>query len=108
MSKEALQFGKSAKQSKSKKTPIQPPEKPNAIPEIDRDYIKKIAAQAKKLRVKSGYSYESFAIHAGINRNTYFRFERSATNGDNYTIALLLKITRGLNISMKDFFQSIK
>ena len=81
--------------------------KSHAIPDVDRDYIIKIAATAKKMRIKAGYSYESFALHAGINRNSYFRFERSTTTGDNYTIALLLKITRGLNITMSNFFQSI-
>jgi transcriptional regulator with XRE-family HTH domain len=97
MPKEKVQSSNPEKETKS-----------HNIPDIDRDYIKKIAAKAKELRIKSGYSYESFAIHADINRNSYFRFERSAKNGDNYTIALLLKITRGLNISMKNFFQSIK
>ena len=82
--------------------------KSHNIPDIDRDYIKKIAEQAREMRIKSGYSYESFAIHAGINRNSYFRFEKSAITGDNYTIALLLKITRGLNISFTDFNKSIK
>jgi transcriptional regulator with XRE-family HTH domain len=84
--------------------------KPRIIPDVDRDYIKKIAAKAKELRIKAGYSsYEGFAIHAGINRNSYFRFEKkSAESGENFTIALLLKITRGLNISLTDFFQEIK
>jgi DNA-binding XRE family transcriptional regulator len=108
MNEEATKYGKSAKQRKSRKTKKEPPKKPHVIPEIDKDYIKKIALRAKDMRVKAGYSYESFAIHAGINRNTYFRFEGSATSGENYTIALLLKITRGLNISMEDFFQPIK
>jgi len=83
--------------------------KSHSIPDIDRDYVKKIAARAKELRIKAGYSYESFALHAGINRNSYFRFEKkSAESGENFTIALLLKITRGLNIAMTDFFQDIK
>jgi transcriptional regulator with XRE-family HTH domain len=95
---------------KGKKENVAPDKvtKSHVIPDVDRDYIIKIAATAKEMRIKAGYSYESFAIHAGINRNSYFRFERSATTGDNYTIALLLKITRGLNITMTDFFQDIK
>jgi|ERR1035437_115583 transcriptional regulator with XRE-family HTH domain len=96
MPKEKVQSSNPEKETKS-----------HNIPDIDRDYIKKIAAKVKELRVKAGYSYESFAIHADINRNSYFRFERSATTGDNYTIALLLKISRGLNITMSNFFQSI-
>ena len=82
--------------------------KTHAIPDVDRDYIKKIAAKVKELRVKAGYSYESFAIHADINRNSYFRFERSATTGDNYTIALLLKMIRGLNMTSTEFFKDIQ
>jgi transcriptional regulator with XRE-family HTH domain len=97
MPKEKVQNSNPEKETKS-----------HNIPDIDRDYIKKIAATAKEMRIKAGYSYESFAIFAGINRNSYFRFERSATTGDNYTIALLLKITRGLNITMSNFFQDIK
>ena len=82
--------------------------KTHAIPDIDRDYIKKIAAKAKFLREEKGCSYESFALHAGLNRNTYFRFERSAVTGDNYTVALLLRVIRGLNMTATEFFKDIQ
>ncbi len=82
--------------------------KTRIIPEIDREYIKKIAAKTKLLREENGYSYESFALHAGINRNSYFRFERSAVTGDNYTIALLLRVIRGLNMTIAEFFKDIQ
>lgn len=83
--------------------------KAHVVSDVDRDYIKKIAAKAKELRIKEGYSsYESFALHAGLNRNSYFRFERSAVSGDNYTIALLLRVIRGLDTTTTDFFQQIK
>ena len=83
--------------------------KAHVIPDVDRDYIKKIAAKVKELRIEAGYSsYESFALHAGINRNSYFRFEKkSADGGENFTIALLLKIVRGLSMSMPQFIQHI-
>jgi transcriptional regulator with XRE-family HTH domain len=97
MPKEKVQSSNPEKETKS-----------HNIPDIDRDYIKKIAAKVKELRVKAGYSYESFAIHADINRNSYFRFERSATTGDNYTIALLLKVIRGLNMTSTEFFKYIQ
>jgi transcriptional regulator with XRE-family HTH domain len=97
MPKEKVQSSNPEKETKS-----------HNIPDIDRDYIKKIAAKVKELRVKAGYSYESFAIHADINRNSYFRFERSATTGDNYTIALLLKVIRGLNMTSTEFFKDIQ
>ena len=83
--------------------------KVHVISEVDREQIKRIAKKVKELRVKAGFSsYEGFALHTGINRNSYFRFERSASTGDNYTIALLIKITRGLNISLSDFFHDIE
>lgn len=82
--------------------------KAHIIPDIDRDYIKKIAAKAKLLRDDKGYSYESFSLHAQINRNSYFRFERSAVTGDNYTIALLLRVIRGLNMTTTEFFKDIQ
>jgi len=99
MPKEMQQQDASAKEAKAR-----------IIPEVDRDYIRKIAAKAKEMRIKAGYSsYESFAMHAGINRNSYFRFEKkSAETGENFTIALLLKVTRGLNMTMTDFFHDIK
>ena len=97
MPKEKVQNSNPEKETKS-----------HNIPDIDRDYIKKIAAKAKFLREEKGYSYESFALHAGLNRNTYFRFERSAVTGDNYTIALLLKVIRGLNMTTTEFFKDIE
>lgn len=82
--------------------------KSHIIPEVDKVQIKKIAAKAKELRVKSGYSYEEFALNASINRNTYFRFEKAAITGENITLALLLKVIRGLNMTVEDFFKDIK
>ena len=97
MPKEKVQNSNPEKETKS-----------HNIPDIDRDYIKKIAAKAKLLRDEKGYSYESFALHAGLNRNTYFRFERSAVTGDNYTVALLLRVIRGLNMTATEFFKDIQ
>lgn len=82
--------------------------KSHSIPEVDKVQIKKIATKAKELRIKSGYTYEEFALHAGINRNTYFRFEQSGKKGENFTIGLLLKVVRGLNLTISDFFKDIK
>jgi len=90
---------------KNQRSKIDSDTKVHSISEVDREQIKKIAEKVKELRIKAGFSsYEGFALHSGINRNSYFRFERSASTGDNYTIALLIKITRGLNISLSDFF----
>jgi len=81
--------------------------KQHFISEYDRELIKKIAARVKKMREEQGYSYESFAQHAGINRNSYFRLEKSALTGDNFTIALLSKVIKGLNLSFSSFFKDL-
>jgi len=78
--------------------------KKHEIPELDMDTIKRIAAKARNMREKQGFSYEEFALHAGLNRNTYFKFEKSAATGENFTIATLLKVIRGLSVSLRSFF----
>lgn len=77
------------------------------ISDLDTETIKRIAAKAKELRKNKGYSYEGFASHAGINRNTYFKFEKSAESGDNFTIITLLKVIRGLDLTLPSFFEDI-
>jgi DNA-binding XRE family transcriptional regulator len=81
--------------------------KKHDITDLDRETIKRIAVKAKEMRVALGYSYEDFAMHAKINRNTYFKFEKSATSGDNFTVAILIKVIRGLNQTLHSFFKSI-
>lgn len=78
------------------------------ISDLDRETIMKIAAKAKKLRTEMGFSYEQFALHAKINRNTYFKFEKSSLTGDNFTIAVLARVIRGLDLSFSSFFSDIK
>ncbi len=79
------------------------PRKKHDIPDIDKEMIKRIASKAKKIRIEMGYSYEDFALHAGLNRNTYFKFEKSSITGDNFTISTLLKVIRGLNQTFSSF-----
>jgi DNA-binding XRE family transcriptional regulator len=94
---------------KEKQLQVTTTKKAHVVPDVDRDYIRKIAVKVKELRIEAGYSsYESFALHAGINRNSYFRMERSAASGDNFTVALLLRVIRGLNTTTTEFFQQIK
>lgn len=81
--------------------------KKHDITELDRESIKRIALKAKKLRVAKGYSYEQFALIANINRNTYFKFEKSSTTGDNFTIAVLAKVIRGLDQTFESFFKNL-
>lgn len=82
--------------------------KPHQIDELDRATIKLIASRAKELRIQMGYSYEEFALHAKINRNTYFKFEKSALTGDNFTVAILLKVIHGLDMTLESFFNGMK
>ena len=81
--------------------------KKHEVPDLDKDTIKRIAAKARDMRKDKGYSYEAFALHAGINRNTYFKFEKSATTGENFTMATLLKVIRGLEQSLASFFEDL-
>lgn len=80
--------------------------KRNELTDLDREVIKRIAAKAKQLRIEMGFSYEEFAIHAKINRNTYFKFEKSSSTGDNFTVAVLVKVIHGLNQTFESFFQN--
>ncbi len=67
-----------------------------------------IADRAKNLRKGMNFSYEEFALNSGVNRNTYFRFEKSAESGKNFTVALLLQIIRGLHMTPAEFFKDIR
>lgn len=81
--------------------------KKHDITNLDRETIKQIATKAKEMRISQGYSYEDFAMHAKINRNTYFKFEKSAFTGDNFTVAVLAKVIRGLDLTFETFFKGI-
>jgi transcriptional regulator with XRE-family HTH domain len=81
--------------------------KKHEVPDFDKEAIKKIATKARDMRKSKGYSYEAFALHAGINRNTYFKLEKSASTGENFTIATLLKVIRGLDLSLSEFFKDL-
>jgi len=81
--------------------------KKHVITDLDRETIKRIAAKAMEMRIKMGYTNEEFAISAQINRNTYFKFEKSSSTGDNFTIAVLAKVLRGLNLTFESFFQNL-
>ena len=81
--------------------------KKHKIDELDRATIMRIASHAKELRIQMGYSYEAFAMHAKIHRNTYFKFEKSAITGDNFTVAILTKVIRGLSMTLDSFFKGL-
>ena len=82
--------------------------KTHAITDHDKKTIMRIAGKARQLRVAGGLGYEEFALKANINRNTYFKFEKSATTGENFTVATLAKVIRGNNQTWETFFKDFK
>ena len=63
--------------------------------------LKQIGDRLKELRKKAGYSnYENFAFENDIPRAQYGRYE----NGQDMKLSSLLKVLKGLDISLKDFF----
>ena len=75
--------------------------KQRIIPPDDALIIKAIGELAKELRKKTGLSYEEFATQNGINRITYYKFE---SGNQNFTVSILIKIVRGLGMTLKQFF----
>lgn len=63
--------------------------------------VRKVGDRMKQLRVSKGYtSYETFAYEHDIPRAQYGRYE----NGEDLKYSSLLKVTKALGISIKDFF----
>ncbi len=83
------------------------PKKSHEISDYEVEKLKSIASHAKNLREAMNISYEQFALQSGINRNTYFRFENAAKTGENFTVALLIKVINGLGISLSEFMKDI-
>lgn len=78
------------------------------ISDDDISRLKLITEKAARLRKEMDISYEEFAIRAGINRNSYYHFEKSAKTGDKYSVALLMKVIRGLGTTPAEFFKDIQ
>lgn len=63
--------------------------------------LKRLGKRLKELRIKKGYTnYEYFAFENSIGRAQYGKYE----TGGNIQFDTLLKILKGLDISLKDFF----
>jgi len=75
------------------------------IPPEDMLQIQEISEKIKKLRIATGLSYEGFAAKNDLHRITYYKVE---SGKQNFTMATLLKVLRGLNISFSVFFNSIE
>jgi DNA-binding XRE family transcriptional regulator len=108
MSEDHAPYNKLGKSKASGETANRLPKKPMVISDDDTKRLKLIAQKAKEFRIAKNMSYEEFAIHAGINRISYYRFEKSVDSGDKYSVALLMKVIRGLGTSPAEFFKDIK
>jgi transcriptional regulator with XRE-family HTH domain len=56
-------------------------------------------------RKKAGYTQESFALHAGLDRSYYSAIERGEFN---LTVDTVLKIASGLSMTLSDLFKLAK
>ena len=74
------------------------------MPEHDtftQEQLLKIGERIKQLRKAKGYSnYEHFAYDNGINRVQYGRYEK----GTDLKISSLLKVLKGFDMSLAEFF----
>jgi DNA-binding XRE family transcriptional regulator len=108
MSEKQVPYEKLVKAKKIGETVTRLPKKPMVVSDNDKIRLKLIAEKAANLRKEMKISYEEFAIRAGINRNSYYRFEKSADTGENFTVALLMTVISGLGITPAEFFKDIK
>jgi hypothetical protein len=106
MSEDYIQYGKAKRKSPSETKPDKPT-KTRFLSASEREKLKEIADKAVKLRKEKYSSYEAFALKAQINRNTYFRFEKEGTKGENFTVAILLRILKAHNIKLSVFFKDL-
>ena len=68
---------------------------------MDHPELEKLGNRIRALRIKGGYSnYEHFAYEIGISRSQYGKYEK----GHNLTFLTLVKILKGLDISLEEFF----
>jgi DNA-binding XRE family transcriptional regulator len=109
MSEEQATYKKMAKATKSEEpAKTRRTKKSMVVSDDDHRRLKLIVEKAANLRKEMDISYEEFAIRAGINRNSYYRFEKSADSGDYYTVALLLTVISGLGLTPAEFFKDIQ
>lgn len=70
------------------------------IPPEDMLQIQAISAKIKQLRIDTGLSYEAFASKNELHRITYYKVE---SGKQNFTMATLLKVIRGLGLTLQQF-----
>ncbi|MCA5006116.1 helix-turn-helix domain-containing protein [Sphingobacterium bovistauri] len=65
----------------------------------DQEYLILLGKRIEDIRIKSGKSYEDFAIRCGLDRRQLRRIEKAETNS---SISILKKIADGLNLTMSE------
>lgn len=108
MSEEQASYNKVVKAKKSQTTSNRRPKKLMVVSAEDNNRLKLIAKKAAEMRNKKDISSEDFAQRSGISRNSYYRFEKSAESGSNYTVSLLLKVISSLGSNPAEFFKDIQ
>lgn len=69
--------------------------------ELEAEYLRKLGERIKSIRKAKGYSnYEYFAYEVGISRAQYGKYEAGA----NIKFNTLLKIIKGFDMTIEDFF----
>jgi len=64
--------------------------------------LKKLGERIRELRIKKGYTnYEHFAYENGISRTQYGKYEK----GENLKFLTFLKVLKGLDVSVSEFFK---
>ena len=77
-------------------------DKDEQFEEFKQEQLQKLANRIKQLRIEKGYtSYEYFAYDHNIPRAQYGRYEK----GEDLKFSSLLKILKGLDINLKEFFE---
>lgn len=67
----------------------------------EKELLKKLGRRIRELRIKKGYTnYEHFAYEHGISRTQYGNYE----TGENMKFLTLVKILKGLDVSLSEFF----
>lgn len=107
MSEEQTPYLKAPKSKGSPEPAKRRTKKAMIVSADDKTRLKLIAKKAAKLRNAKDMSSEEFAIKSGISRNSYYRFEKSAESGGNYTVSLLLKVISSLGSTPSEFFKDI-
>ena len=72
--------------------------------DVEETGLKRFGANVRKAREASGFSQESFALHAKIGRSLYGRIERGEQNVELTTV---LRLAMALEIKAADLFEGV-